>query len=305
MVWMAFPFLLLFIWISVDKLHWIYYILLASIPFSTEVELPGGFATDFPDEVIMWWLCFLGAIYILSNKQSVIKLLHHPVTWLLIFHWVWILVCSLGSQNMVVSVKFWLSKSWYLFIFYVLAYLFFKNEKRLQLFVWVSAAAACGTVLIIESKHAFTGFAFNTINDVVRPFYRNHVNYACLMVCIIPYLFPLWKHFRTKPFIRFIIMSMAVVMLLGIGLSYTRAAYIALFSIILIYPILKFKLMDAVTIFFLIVGGIGLIYLTYQNNFLDLAPDYTKAITHSDFLHYWKQLPKAGMFLRWNAFTDG
>jgi O-antigen ligase len=281
--WMACPFILLFIAISVHKIHWIYFLLLATIPFSTEVEIGGGLSTDFPDEILMWWLCLIGGLYFLSNKKNVIKLLHHPVTWMLIFHWIWILICSIGSQDMLVSIKFWLSKSWYLFIFYVLAYFFLQSEKRLITFSWVSAIGASITVLLVEGRHGMTGFAFNTINSVVQPFYRNHVNYACLQVCILPYLYPLWKYYKHKPYTRYLIVLLALIMLSGIGLSYTRAAYIALFSLIVIYPILKWKLIDTIAIMLLVSLSLGLVYLNYHNNFLDLAPDYTKAITHTDF----------------------
>lgn len=283
LLWMAMPFGILFIAISIHKIHWVYFLLLASIPFSTEVEIPGGLSTDFPDEPLMWWLCLIGGIYILSNTKVITKLLQHPLTWMLVFHWIWILVCSIGSQDIVISIKYWLSKSWYLFIFYVLAYTFLKSEKRLITFSWISAIGACITVLFVEGRHGMTGFAFNTINTVVQPFFRNHVNYACLLVCILPYLFPLWKYYKHKPYTRYLIILFALIMLVGIGLSYTRAAYIALFSLIVMYPLLKLKLIDGIAIFVLVGLSLGLIYLNYHNNFLELAPDYNKAITHTDF----------------------
>lgn len=283
LLWMMIPFVILFIWISIEHVHWIYFLMLASIPFSTELDLPGGLGTDFPDEVLMWWLCGIGGLYLLTNTSSIKKLVQHPVTWLLLIHWIWIFICCLGSQEVLHSLKYWLSKSWYLFIFYILAYVFLKNEKRISMFVWVSAIAACMTILVIEIRHSFTGFAFSAINTVVQPFYRNHVNYACLQVCLLPYVWALWQHYRTRLLVRNIIALLGGIMLMGIVLSYTRASYVALFSVAFFYPLIRFKGVTVFAVCIVLGVSIGMVYLQQHNHFLDYAPDYNKAISHTDF----------------------
>lgn len=282
-LWMIPPFVVLFIWASIQRVHWIYFIMLASIPFSTEIDLPGGLGTDFPDEVLMWWLCGIGGLYLLTHVSGIKNLVRHPVTWLLLIHWVWIFICCLGSRDIFHSMKYWLSKSWYLFVFYILAYTFFKNEKRISAFVWVSALAACATILVIEVRHSFTGFAFSAINSVVLPFYRNHVNYACLQVCLLPYVWALWHYSRDKKLIRNIVVLLAIGMLLGIVLSYTRAAYVALFSIAFFYPLVRVKGVTIFAVGILLAVCTGLLYLQQHNHFLEYAPDYNKAISHTDF----------------------
>lgn len=292
LIWMMIPFAILFIWLSIGKVHWIYFLLIASIPFSTEVDIPGGLSTDFPDEILMWWLCGIGSIYLLMNRVALRRLFYHPLTWMLFFHWLWILLCCLGSQDILVSIKFWLSKSWYLFIFYVLAYTLLKSERRFLIFTWISAIAASITVIFIESRHGMNGFAFNMINTVVRPFYRNHVNYACLQVCLLPYVWALWNNYQHRPLIKNIILGLAGIMILGIALSYTRAAYVALFSLAVIYPILKFKLVNKVALFIVIGSIFSMIYLYQHNRFLELAPDYNQAISHTDFSSLLAATPK-------------
>ena len=44
---MLIPLGVLFVWLSIQYIPWIYFLLLIVIPFSTEMELPGGFSTVY------------------------------------------------------------------------------------------------------------------------------------------------------------------------------------------------------------------------------------------------------------------
>lgn len=278
------PILFLFGVLSVYRLHWIFYILLISIPFSTELELPGGLSTDFPDEPLMWWLFGCGLVFVISSLLEDLKnWMKHPLTWAILVHWVWILYTSIVSQDVMTSLKYWLAKTWYLLVFYLLAYLFLKNYKRIFLFSIVSILAAVVTVLLIEFKHAGSGFAFSEINTAVRPFYRNHVNYACLLVCLLPYAWAVWKQLDRSGINRLLWTGAIVIILSGIFLSYTRAAYLAVCSIALVYPLLKWRLVQVAAGIFPIVLLVGFFYLVSGNRYLELAPDYNKAIAHHEF----------------------
>jgi len=278
------PLIVLFAGITVYRLHWIFYILLFSIPFSTELDLPGGFSTDFPDEPIMWWLFCFGLLYVLTTRSEDLKnWMRHPLTWAILIHWVWIFYTSIVSQDMIASMKFWLAKTWYLVVFYLLAFLFLKTYKRLLAFSVFSIVAAVITVVVIEFRHAASGFAFDQINTVVRPFYRNHVNYACLLVCLLPYSWPVWHYLKRDQFKRVIWTGVILILLCGIFLSYTRAAYLAIFGIVLIYPLLKWRLVHAAAVVVPVVVLIGLSYFISNNRYLEFAPDYNKAITHYEF----------------------
>ncbi len=278
------PVFFLFAVTSVYRLHWIFYLLLFSIPFSTELELPGGFSTDFPDEPIMWWLFCLGVIYIIITRTEDIKnWMKHPLTWAILVHWVWIFYTSITSQDMIASIKFWLAKTWYLMVFYLMAYVFLKTYKRMLVFSVISVLAAVITVLIVEYKHAASGFAFDQINTAVRPFYRNHVTYASLLVCLLPYTLPVW-HYLKGDGIKRLLWTMAILILLcGIFLSYTRAAYLAVLGIVLVYPLLKWRLVHTAAVAVPVILLVVFFYFISGNRYLELAPDYNKAIAHHEF----------------------
>ena len=75
----------------------------------------------------------------------------------------------------------------------------------------------------------------------------------------------------------------SLIVLVGINFSYTRAAYVAIVLAAVAYVIVHFRLMKIALIATLI-GAVALVgYLGHNNNYLELAPDYNKTITHKDF----------------------
>jgi O-antigen ligase len=139
-------------------------------------------------------------------------------------------------------------------------------------------------VLLIIVRHGLEyGFSFEHINYVVGPFFRNHVAYAALLVVSFPFFFFLVKNQNriNKPYI-WIILSMLII-LVGVYFSYTRAAYGALLLAFPFYFVIRYRLTKAVLIISLILGGSLLGWLINENRYLNLAPQYERAITHSSF----------------------
>ena len=289
---MALPFVVLFAWLSVIKPHWIYFLLVFSIPFSTELDLPGGFSTDFPDEILMWWMFGLGLVVLIKSRTFIKEIFSYPLTWAILIHWIWIMVTCISSTDIIYSIKYWLSKSWYLMNFYVLAIYFLKPGARKSIFALLMVFAAGITVFIIETKHATVGFAFSEINQAVRPFYRNHVNYACLLVCVFPFVYPLWKKYQGNLLIKMGILGAGVLLLTGIVFAYTRAAYISLFSILFFYPVIRYRLVNSAFILAVFISITAILYYATGNRYLELAPDYNKAVSHTDFSNLLEATPQ-------------
>ena len=71
------PFGLLFALFTINSVKYLYYVFFFILPFSIEIELPGGFGTDIPTEPIMILLTGLCFIFLLPKpKPSIEKFLH-------------------------------------------------------------------------------------------------------------------------------------------------------------------------------------------------------------------------------------
>ncbi|HRF42002.1 MAG TPA: O-antigen ligase family protein, partial [Saprospiraceae bacterium] len=93
----GFPAVLLLGYLAVVDFRKIYYLLLFSIPLSTEVVLPNGFGTDLPTEPLTVGLMLLFLLFWFRHRSAVkADFLKHPVTLLLLLHWGWMVVPMLS-----------------------------------------------------------------------------------------------------------------------------------------------------------------------------------------------------------------
>lgn len=278
------PILYLGIYLAIVDFRKIFYLLLASIPLSTELNLPGGFGMDFPSELLVIGLMGIYLLYLVRNGQQLSShFFKHPITLLLLLHVVWIGITALHAGEKVIAFKFLLAKIWYVVTYYFLAGLLLKTEKDIQTFFkWVFIPLFF-TVFIVMFRHALTGFSFEEINFVLNPFYRNHVNYAAILVVFFPFLWyaPSWV--TRYSFKWWILVSCIVFILLAIYLSYTRAAYVSLFLAAGAYFVIRFRLMKVVIGGVLIAAILGLNFVSHNNKYLEFSPDFNKAITHKKF----------------------
>ncbi len=256
----------------------LYYGFFALLPFSVEVEL-GLLGTDLPSEPMMLALTGIAFLLFLKNiKQISARVVYHPITVLIILHVLWILVTAIFSQYPLFSFKFFLAKLWYVIPFYFLGFYMLKtNESVNQVFRYSSVflASAVGIVLV---RHGLEGFTFDTSNEVVYPIFRNHVNYAAMVVSVIPYMWARWSKNRSIwPFMGIILM------ILGAYFSYTRAAHLCIFIMIGAYFVFRHNLGKYAMIASLICAVVMVAYFTTENKYLDFAPDFNKTISHDKF----------------------
>jgi O-antigen ligase len=135
---------------------------------------------------------------------------------------------------------------------------------------------------IILVRHSAEGFSFESANFVVGPFFRNHVTSAALMATFIPFIVLLWWSTKNVLLKSFYIISIAL-LLLGVYFSYTRAAHISIVLAIMVYPILRWRLMKLVVAVALLGATIFVMDVIQDNNYLKYAPDFETTISHKTF----------------------
>jgi O-antigen ligase len=139
------------------------------------------------------------------------------------------------------------------------------------------------TILFILARHSLSGFSFESVHQVLHPFYRNHVAYASLLVVFFPFLL-LARRWYPPGSARRILLNAAIGLYIpAIYLAYTRAAYVALIIALGAYFVIRLGL----TRYLLagaIIGALTLtLFLANDNRYLELAPNYERTVTHRDF----------------------
>jgi len=129
--------------------------------------------------------------------------------------------------------KYALAKTWYLIPFYFLSYFTLdvnreNTFRQIFLFLWLGLCIAISYVML---RHFATGFSFKDINEAVRPIFRNHVNYASMLVVFLPYLLYLRSSSKHKWLYSFALLFLII----AIYFSYTRAAQLSIVIAALCY----------------------------------------------------------------------
>ncbi|MBV6655608.1 MAG: O-antigen ligase family protein [Mameliella sp.] len=278
------PAVLIIIYLSVVDIKAVFTLLLFFIPLSTELQLPNGLGLDLPTEPLMVGLMLVGTIYYIKNARSLNSdFVRHPITLLLLLHIGWIFFSAVVSHQFVVSLKFFLAKLWYAIPFFFLASRMLKTEADIKRFFWAVFLPLMLTILIVTVRHAAQGFTFAEIHWVLNPFYRNHVAYAAIIVLFTPFVWFVRQWYPKGSLARWLITLSFPVLLIAIQLSYTRAAYVAVFAAFGAYYIIRLRLTKWVLLVAVICSVIGLGYKVSNNRYLDWAPNYETTVTHKDF----------------------
>jgi O-antigen ligase len=257
--------------------EWLLYIGLALIPLSTELDLSGGLSLDFPIELVM---IAMSAVLILLAFYRLNELpagkFAHPLAILLLMHVSWMVVSCFFTTDLLVSVKFLLAKAWYIGSFFFFVLYLFRGDRLQGMLNWFFIPLTA-TVVLVLARHAMEGFSFDSVNEVLNPFYRNHVNYSALLAIGFPFLYYSWRMNRLLKWI------MVLFFLVAIYFTYTRAAYIAVLGGMAYFVVVRFRLTRFFVLGAIISGAVAIFSVVEDSRYLAYAPDYQKTIAHKNF----------------------
>lgn len=298
--------LLLCIW-AFEKPVLLLYLLLASIPWSVEYQLTDALGTDFPDEPLMWLNTLLAlALLVYQHKKPGKNLKAHALLWLLFLQLFWAGLTILTSTYPLLSVKYVLAKSWYLFSFVLLPFLLLDTKEKIKKATVVLVSSMVVLVMVTMVRHAQLHFTFATINQSLAPFFRNHVNYSALLVCIIPVLVVSVKSAPT-PALKLLLRVLLLICIAALYVSYARGAWVALLTGAVAYGLLKKKALLAGFFIVVFVVIASVFWLQQDNRYLHYAHNYNSTIFHTNFTEHLvatyqlKDMSTAERFYRWVA----
>jgi O-antigen ligase len=285
----------------------LFYTLVASIPWSIEYSVSPSLSTDLPDEPLMLLMAFVVvALLVQRRRQGEGRLLSSVLFVVLMLQFGWYAVSAVLSSHPLISFKFVLAKTWYLLAFVGAPLLLLKEPKHITRLTAVLLVSMLSFTLLVLVRHGGTGFTFESINDSLAPFFRNHVNYSALLVCVVPLLVAFLSHASSLK-MKALLIVLLIVALAALYFSYARGAWLALVVGAAAYWLLKKRLLvwAYVTVLMLVVGSV--FWLKADNRYLHYAHDYKTTIFHTDFREHLvatyqlKDVSTAERFYRWIA----
>ncbi len=281
---MGLPLALLLVYVAVVDFRKIFYLLLACIPFSMEIHIPGAFSVNLPSEPLIIGLTLVCVFYLFANLDKVNgHFFRHPLMLVLLLHLAWMFIATLNSELFLVSIKFFTAKMWYVLVFVVLTGILIKKEKDLRALFWCFFIPLLITIGIVLMRQSASGFSLKDSHRAMQPFYHNHVVYAALLSLFLPYVVVAQSWYKRWSRTWWMVIFGAAIILIGIQLSYTRTAYVALMLGVGAYVVIRLRLVKIAVGLGLVVVLAGVIYLSHDNKYLDYAPNYETTISHYDF----------------------
>ncbi|MEN9600316.1 MAG: hypothetical protein RL596_2640 [Bacteroidota bacterium] len=264
-----------------SKLFILFCCTLALIPISTELEITNSLSLDFPLEPVLICWTIIGLFSFLYKPQAFKLTLQSPLFILLAIYVLWLLLNCIFSINPILSVKFLLAKCWYIIPFCLIFPSFIQNTKKHWTYIGLSL---CLPMLVLVTitivRHATTGFSFIGINKSLYPFFRNHVNYSALLVCLLPIAYSLYTSTPKESKQKKIILFALSLSLIALILAYSRGAWLVATTALVIPYIIHRKKITVLLVVAVLLIAMGGIFLAHENNYQQLAPNHDATIFH-------------------------
>ncbi len=282
------PVALLFILLMMLNWKLAYWILLFSIPFSTDLDLiNGSLSTSVPDEPIVW-LFLLLFVLLWARKPDIIPIWwwQNSIVLIIILQFVWLIVAVAFSTELLVSVKFLLAKVWMLVAFFILPVFIIRKKKDIKKAFLVILVPLVMTMVIIIYRHWKIGFSFIKIQRAIDPLYYNHVDYSAVMSMIFPILFVTYSLVRGKWLLRNFLILLIVFFFIAIYLTYARAAMIAVVFSFIIYLGIRLKIVKWVMPVFYGLIALLLTFMISNKQYMIYRPNFNETYMHKTFTEH-------------------
>ncbi len=237
-------------------------------PFAVELRgMEGGLGVSLPTEPLMFGVLLIFVANLLLDRGYDKKAATHPISYVIYASLLWMFFTSLTSEIPLVSLKYLLSRLWFVVPFYFVAVLMFKKTSNIKKFMILYMIALSIIVIYTIIQHAKYGFEEDAGHWVMSPFYNDHTAYGAILAMFLPVavgfvFFPqITKRERIFSFI------MLTILTTGIILSYGRAAWISVLVAIGVFILIKLRIKFYIIAasFIFIVGT----FFVFQNQIFD------------------------------------
>jgi putative inorganic carbon (hco3(-)) transporter len=244
-IYLALPIILLVIYYALFDIQKIYYLAIFLTPLAVTLRSLGLSETinlSLPTEPIMFgmmciFLMNLAYVKILDSKFN-----RNIITSIILLHLLWIFLTALTSSMPIVSIKYLISRLWFIIPFYFFANYFIKSEKNVISALTAYIIPLCIICIYTILKHSAVNFLDEKADTVMFPFYNDHTAYgAAIAMFIFPAGFSLFLKGLTLRMkliysVAFFILSMALFY------SFARASWIGVAGAIIVYITLRLKI---------------------------------------------------------------
>jgi len=230
-------------------------------------NLEMGLGVSLPTEPLMFGvlLIFLASLIFQNNYNK--EFATHPISYIIYFSLFWIFITMFTSEMPIVSLKFLISRLWFVVPFYFVATMLFRKMENINKFFWLYLSGLLIVIVYTISVHSQYGFDEETGHWVMSPFYNDHTAYGAVLAMFIPVTVGLIFFPGQKQSIKLIATITFAILVVAIILSYSRAAWLSLFAAagVFLLVVFRIKLIWVVSVIVVVLG----LFFAFQNQIID------------------------------------
>ena len=263
------PLVFAVVYVSIFHLQQLIYLIAFSTPLAIslkEMGLTQGPDLSIPTEPLMAGMML---VYILNHLQRRLtdkKFMSHTVSLIILVQLAWMAVTTITSTDIVVSLKYLISRLWFIFSCYVIVQHLFVKKENMVRFVLAYAVAMLIVVCYTTIIHAQYNFNDKAADWVVSPFYNDHTAYGAALAMFIPVMVAMLFMPSLSKFTKFLCAGLFLVFTFAIIISFARAGWLSLVVVAGIFATtvarIKFK-----TLFLTLIAG-TIIFLSFRTEIL-------------------------------------
>jgi O-antigen ligase len=287
-LWLVFPFAYLFVLlIGLNwKLAW--WILLFTIPVSMQLDFMGNaLSAALPDEPIMWLFFLLFPILWARKPDSLPRWWwRNSLVLVLVFQPVWLIVATAFSQELFLSIKYLISRTWLEVVFFIFPIWIFTTKKDFKRAFIIVLIPLLITMVVIMIRHRAIGYSFYKLKFAIGIIYDNHVDYSTVMSMFFPLLLIAYSLCRGKWLLRNILLVLIAFFLVAIYLTYARAAMLAVVFSLVVYAMIRLRIVKWLMPAIYALMALLLVYMISNKRYLEYRPNYNNTYMHKTFAEH-------------------
>jgi len=262
------PFGLVILYIFFYRVDYVLLLITFCTPLAVNItQFEFNVGVSLPTEPLMFGVLLLFILKLFYENNFEAKMWQHPMTLIIGFQFLWILITSITSEIPLVSFKFLLARLWFVIPFYIFAIHLFKKKQNIRLFIWLYAIPLVIVIIYTTYQHSLWAFEENAGHWVMTPFYNDHTAYGAILALYVPVFVGMTFSRSYSRLVRFFALVVLLFLLTGLYLSYCRAAWISLVIALVFYIIILFRIKFKYIVFTLLIGG--LIFYVFRFEMLD------------------------------------
>lgn len=263
------PLAVLVILLAIFDIEKIMYLMVFSTPLAISLKELGyneGLNLSLPAEPLMIGITLIYLLNELSSGVTDKRILKHPITIIIFIQLVWILVTTLTSELPVISIKFILSRLWFLVSCYFIATELFKKKKAILYHLLFYGVALSIVAIITTYKHAAYAFDEKIADWIVSPFYNDHTAYGAALAMYIPVMCGILFMKNVSFSVKMLCFILLSIFLASIIISYARAGWLSIAVSLGVLLTLLLKIKFRTLLFSLI--AVIVLFMSFQTEVL-------------------------------------